>query len=345
MTRIPLGYWPEMDLPAARAAAAAAHARIRKGEDPVRHREITTGTTFAAVRESFLAVHGRGLRKTTLEGYRAVLTRADVARWDIRPINTITRAEVLRITDNLRAAGKTGMARKLETVLVGLFNFALERDMVSVNPAQAKVRRGRTGKRSDAPKPRTRALSDDEIVTFWEMDRAPVLEVLQLLLKMILVTGQRPGDVRLMEWRDVDLKTASWRIPASKYKSGVAHTVPLSTLALDLMRRARELGHHDGFVFANERKPFHRASLTGALRTWFALRPDMVPFTGHDLRRSCRTGMSRIGISRDTAERCIGHVVGSAVERVYDTHSYEREKREALEHWGAHVQGLVDLFT
>src|SRR5262249_20397405 len=161
------------------------------------------------------------------------------------------------------------------------------------------------------------------------------------LLKMVLVTGQRPGDVRLMEWRDVNLKTATWRVPGPKYKTGEAHIVPLSTFALDLLQRARELSP-DGAVFSDRRKPFHPRSLTGALRRWFELRPDVEHFTAHDLRRSCRTGLSRIGVSRDIAERCIGHVVGSAVERVYDQHSYEREKREALERWGEHVRGLVD---
>ena len=64
-------------------------------------------------------------------------------------------------------------------------------------------------------------------------------------------------------------------------------------------------------------------------------------FTVHDLRRTMRTGLAKLGVSRDMAERTIGHLVGSTIERTYDVHEYEKERRDALEKWSTHVAAVL----
>lgn len=67
--------------------------------------------------------------------------------------------------------------------------------------------------------------------------------------------------------------------------------------------------------------------------------PDPRP-TCHDLRRTLRTGLARLKVPRDVAERCLNHALPE-IEAIYNTHDYEDERREALARWGAHVAGLV----
>jgi integrase len=68
---------------------------------------------------------------------------------------------------------------------------------------------------------------------------------------------------------------------------------------------------------------------------------DIGQFTVHDLRRTMRTGLSALGVSSETAERTIGHPVGSDIQRTYDVHHFEKERRDALEKWAAHVAAVV----
>ena len=62
--------------------------------------------------------------------------------------------------------------------------------------------------------------------------------------------------------------------------------------------------------------------------------------TAHDLRRTLRTGLGRLGVAPHIAERCLNHSLGH-IETTYDTHDYFTERAEALARWGAHVSGLV----
>ncbi len=62
----------------------------------------------------------------------------------------------------------------------------------------------------------------------------------------------------------------------------------------------------------------------------------------HDIRRTARTGMTRLGVPRDHAEAAINHISGrTALERTYDRHDYAPEILAALATWQGHVAGLV----
>jgi integrase len=68
----------------------------------------------------------------------------------------------------------------------------------------------------------------------------------------------------------------------------------------------------------------------------------IAPWRWHDLRRTCRTGLARLGIDRLHAERALNHISGqSRLERTYDTHDYEAETLAALRRWQKHVAALV----
>jgi integrase len=337
-TRIALGSLAQMSLADARTAATAMQRQIKSGVDPLAQRRApgapASVSPFSAVCSDYLATVKPKLRPTTLEGYASVLRRPDLAAWSERPIDKISRADVMRVTDRLVREGKAFMARRMTRTLSALFNYALERELVGINPAQPRVR----GKRDDALKPRERVLSDDELVAFWlGIDLSPMSEGMRALLKVVLATGQRPGDCRLMEHQDVDLATGLWTIPAHKHKSRKQHVVPLSPLAVETLRRVEKRG---SYVFTESGQPYNRGTLSRAVATW-QKQSGARRFTVHDLRRTARTVLARIGVSHEVAERVVGHVVGSAVSRVYDRHDYEAEKRDALNKLGAHLYALA----
>lgn len=86
-------------------------------------------------------------------------------------------------------------------------------------------------------------------------------------------------------------------------------------------------------------------ALVAGMRKLFAGKTPLLSFPDprpvvHDLRRTLRTGLARLRVPRDVAERCLNHALPE-IEAVYNTHDYLDERREAMQRWGAHVAGLV----
>lgn len=155
---------------------------------------------------------------------------------------------------------------------------------------------------------------------------------------------QRPGEVSGMHDDEIDIDNGLWIIPGARTKVGRDLAVPLSTEAVEVIERARALrqcGDKAAPIFG-----ISRMALSQAMRR-LCLRINLMSATPHDLRRTGRTALTqeRLSISHETAERVIGHLVGSSVSRVYDRNAYLREKRIALERWAALVRTIVNCQT
>jgi integrase len=215
--------------------------------------------------------------------------------------------------------------------LRALFNWAVQHDFTTVNPTIGI-------KRPTKEKPKERILSDDELVGVWnacDVLHFPAKEY----FRFMILCGQRRDDVRCMRWREIDLENGNWVIPGSRYKNGRAHLVPLTE---DMTRLLRELPVKEcgGYVF----------STTGGKSPYSNLQKpkqildrncDIEPWTIHDLRRTLRTGLSRLGTRPDVSERVIGHMVGGILGITYDHYEFRSEKIAALRAWGEHVKSCV----
>ena len=141
---------------------------------------------------------------------------------------------------------------------------------------------------------------------------------------------------------EVDLESGRWTIPGARTKNRQGYTLPLSPLALAELHTVWPnedpepghfiLGRAGGSGFRGFGKLKARIDESSRVQAW----------RWHDLRRTARTGMTRLGVPRDHAEAAINHISGrSALERTYDRHDYAPEVIAALTLWQAHVAGLV----
>jgi integrase len=214
--------------------------------------------------------------------------------------------------------------------LASALNWYAGRDDDYTPPRLSKLKR--------ASQARDRVLTEDEIRAIW-----PVAEangVFGAVVRLLLLTGQRRGDVYGMTWGELDKDV--WTIPARRYKTGRAHVVPLSGAALEIVRAQPRSA---GLVFPGK----HGIPLTTSSRRKLTLDAVITKANGkalphwtiHDLRRTARTLMSRAGVRPDVAERVVGHVI-QGVEGVYDRHTYEAEKRDALEKLAAMVERILN---
>jgi integrase len=126
-------------------------------------------------------------------------------------------------------------------------------------------------------------------------------------------------------------------------KENKPHEVPLSDIALDILKAApRVAGSH--FVLTNNSGASPASGYSRGKDRIDALLPAaMSPWRLHDLRRTCASGMARLGINLPVVEKCLNHVSGSfrGIVGVYQHHSFADEKRAALQAWGQHIDALV----
>ncbi len=259
-------------------------------------------------------------------------------QWKGRDARTIEPHEVIELLDRIVDRGSHVMANRVAAILTQLFKFGIHRRIVKASPVQLLYRPG--GKE----KPRERSLADDELKAFLADPKAATrYERLAHALVVLLLTGQRRGELALARWRDVDLAAKTWTIPAENSKTGRGHVVPLSDWAVRELETLKQMAKKSAFVLpANGgSRPIDAKQLTrGVARCQTRMKKLGVDaFTLHDLRRTCRTGLARLKIAPHIAERVLNHAQ-EKIPGTYDVHDYLDEKRDALEKWAAHLAGL-----
>jgi integrase len=143
--------------------------------------------------------------------------------------------------------------------------------------------------------------------------------------------------VARLTWDELDLAGRLWTIPSSRTKNGKPHIVHLSHEAVALLRRVPRRGR---FVF----------SLSGAkaFQSFSAAKRELDNLSGvsdwrlHDLRRTCVSGMARLGVAPHVADKVLNHQTGtiSGVAAIYQRHEFLEERKDALERWSAHIAAL-----
>jgi integrase len=166
-------------------------------------------------------------------------------------------------------------------------------------------------------------------------------ESVRMVFRFMLATGQRKGEVVGAEWDEFDLNTGWWTIPEEKAKNGLPHRVPLSPLTLKLLREIRKADTESGFLFPNSQrdKSIRDDAVSKAVRrNESAL--NIPHFTPHDLRRTVASHMASAGVSRLEISKILNHV-DSGVTAVYDRHSYDTNKKKALNAWARQLEAIT----
>lgn len=330
--RYTIGRWPDWTALAAVREARELRQRIDRGEDPLTERkqikaaaaqpEPEAEKTVAAVLDEFIAVHvQKRLRRP--DHYRSAFERLVKPAIGSVSIYSLRRSEIAPMLDAIEKRNGPAMADQVLAYLSSCFNWYAARDDDFALPRLRGLRRrrGRGG--------RDRTLTDEEIRTIWRATEGA--GDFGAVVRFLLLTGQRSGDVFGMEW--AELEGASWTIPGERYKTGKAHTVELSKQAMGIVEAQPRIGQlvFPGRGAVRMRGISSRRDVLDRLVTKANGNKALPNWTLHDCRRTARSLMARAGVRPDIAERVVGHVVGNTVGRIYDRHSYADEKREALE--------------
>ena len=332
-----IGRYPVIDLKAARELASKALRAVAEGRDPAHERKLLRSAgadTFGSVAALFLERHGRTYRKSTLANTVSLLDRHVLPRWNALPLAQIRRRDVIALLDEIADGGAPVSANRVLAAVRKMFAWAITRDIVDASPCVGVSR-------PHAERARDRVLTDDELRGVWlasERLGGPFAALVQLLV----LTGQRRGEVAGMRWDELDLDAAKpvWRLSAERCKNRRPHEVPLSRAAASLLEPLPRVGD---FVLT-ARNGTAIAGFSKFKRELDALLPAGTPaWTLHDVRRSVATGLARLGVALPVIEKLLNHAGGSfgGVVGVYQRHDFADEKRAALDLWAAHVGRLV----
>lgn len=332
MRRIRVGSWPILSLRDAREKAREILRLIELGEFDQKEPEEERVLTLAEVIPQFIDLYAKP-RTRDWRGSEIVLQKFS-SLYD-RPVDQIKRSDIVRVLDGLVAAGTPTRANRALSAIKKLMNWCIDRGTVETSPvAHLKMPTKEVA--------RDRVLSTDELRLCWQMAEAegfPFAPCIQLLV----LTGQRRGEVSGMRWSELDFENAIWTIPAKRAKNGSAHMVPLAPLALQVIRLVPRYLDSD-FVFTTTGRTaisgFGR--LKGRLDAAFG--PDAEDWRVHDLRRTVATNMAMLKVQPQVIEAVLNHKSGlvSGVAAIYNRHSYLDEKREALEAWANRVAEIID---
>jgi len=321
--RVTLGRYPVLSLANARDRAKAVLFDATQGNDPADAiRARRAAETFGELAELYVERHAKPNKKSWQEDKRQ-LNKDILPAWKNRKAGDIRRADVLNILDSIVDRGAPIQANRTLALISRVFTFAIERGVVETNPAY----RVKPPAREYSCQ---RVLTDDEIRAFWKALDGEA-QLMASTFKLRLLTAQR--GVEVLSMRKDDLDGSWWTIPAVVAKTGEAHRVPLSPEAMAVLEGVLPLSGISEWVFPS-RRGGHLRSLQKSARE--IRKRAGFHFTPHDLRRTAATHMARMGVSRFMIGRILNHADRS-ITSVYDRASYDDEKREALEAWGAHV--------
>ena len=327
--RLTLGRWPSMSLSTAREAWRNARTTIDKGESP-KHQRPAQASSFVAVADEWLKrdqAHNRSYAVVKRNIERCVLPA-----WEGRQISTIGRRDINDLIDAVADRGAVTMARRLHAYLHRLFRWAVGRGILETNPMAHLPKPG-------SEIPRDRVLTDSELAQVFKnatkLRPTPYGPMYQLLI----LTGARRTEIAALRWSEI--KDDTIILGRDRTKAGEVHSIPLSPQALAILKQLPRIGPSDFVFTVTGRNP--AVDFSGTKRRLDAI-TKIPPWRIHDLRRTTATGLQRLGINLQVIEAVLGHVGGSrsGIVGVYQRHSFDAEKRTALEAWAREVERIVD---
>jgi integrase len=255
------------------------------------------------------------------------------------------------IRDLLRGIYKRNAVRQADCVrsyLMAAYNYGLKAEFdvkresstsyrLSFNPVAAipRIQPIRAGDRN---------LSQAEIHTLWNaLDDAPCNAFSRTVLRLLLVTGQRVQEVTGMRWDELDLNTQLWRLPSNRTKNKQPHTLPLTDLAIELLDPLRQWQGISEFVFPHRTdpsQPMPWRSITWAT-SQLCKQLDIPSFSPKDLRRTVKSRMADVPISKEIRDRIQNHALHDVSSKHYDRANYLPQMREAMTQWDSWLRGTI----
>jgi integrase len=339
--KVALGRYPDLTLKAARAKRDDLAAQVADGKSPAQ--EIKRAKAGGVGNPTLLEFGERYFQEQVVRNWkdpahiRRYLDNEIYPKLGDKLLKDITALDVQAIVYRKRDNGRVAAAMQLRGVMKQLFDYALEVQQVSMNPAAMVATRyiGKARKRS-------RVLTQQEMRLYLHtIYQSNIRRQFKLALHILLLTLSRKSELLHARWQHVDFTTGEWLIPQENAKTGKPHIVYMSTQVVAMFQELKELAGASDLVLPGRgsiTKPFAANALNKALD---GLTFDMDPLTIHDLRRTGATLLTEKGFNRDVIEKALSHEK-QGIRAVYILAEHAAERKRMLQWWADYVDAIAN---
>lgn len=337
--RLSHGVYPAVTLAQARAKREDARALLRRGVDPGAAKRANR----RAVGDDFETVAREWLKKQSL----ADATR-DKTLWMLesfvfpaigaRAIGKITAPDLLDdVLQPLDARGIAETAHRTRQVISRVFRYAVVTRRADTDPTYAL-----RGALAPVKPVSHAALTEPDAVggLLRAIDgyqgAAPTVAALRLTPLLFV----RPLELRSMEWAELDLRGALWRIPAGKMKMRREHLVPLSKQALAILKSIQPVTGEGRYCFPSLRtfdRPLSENTINGALRRLGYATEEM---TAHGFRSTASTLLHELGFDTRVIEVQLAHADPDQTRGIYNRAKYLPQRKKLMQAWADYLDKL-----
>lgn len=335
-----LGTYPDVSLAQARERRDVARKCLTDGADPgekAKAESQAAADTFEAVAREWFAKHQPLWAESHATKIIERLQR-DVFPWiGSVPVRDVTAPVILEVLRRIESRGAIETAHRAQQNIGQVLRYAIATGRATRNPA-ADLKGALT------PVKHTHYAAIVEpaeigalLRALWGYDGRPETCA---ALKLAPLTFVRPGELRRMEWVEIDLEAATWKIPAHKMKGRREHVVPLSLEAVEILRNLQPLTGSGRYVFpalGSSTLPMSANTVNAALHRLGYTKDEM---TGHGFRALASTRLNELGFSRDAIERQLSHADRDKVRAAYDHSTHLQERRKMMQAWASYLDGL-----
>lgn len=337
-----IGVYPDISLAQARSRREEAKKLLLEGKDPGQERKLEKLSRQLEVESSFEAIarewYTRRFDRWSVS-YREEMMRTfekDVFPFiGHRPIKDIKPLELLEVLSKLETRGATEKARKVRQRCGEVWKYAIVTGHAEYNPAPDLAS--------------ALVVHEKEHYAFLMKDELPdflrTLEtysgsiLVKIAMKLTMLTGVRPGELRKAEWSEFDFEKQLWHIPKERMKMGRPHMVPLSNQVIDLLNQLRPITSIHSLLFPGRndpKKPMSDMALTVLVRRiGYSGR-----VTGHGFRHTMSTILHEQGFNTAWIETQLAHVDKNSIRGTYNHAQYLEGRREMMQWYADYIDSL-----
>lgn len=342
--RLTFKTYPEVSLADARHRRDDARKLIANGVDPAsiikaqKEEKVVSETTFEKVAREWFSKNEPVWSDSHCKTVKSRLERDVYPIIGARAIAEITRGEVIALIRRVEARGVIETADRIKIYCGQIFRYALNLELIPHNPVtdmRDVLTKRESGHHAAITDPKKLAglmrAIDDFDGSF----------MVKCALRIAPLVFARPGELRQMEWSEIDFDTVQWNIPAEKMKMKTPHLVPLSKQVVAVLKELHPLTGNGKYVFPNHRtgeRPMSEVALLAALRRMGYSKEEMTP---HGFRATARTILDEVlQVRPDFIEHQLAHAVKDPNGRAYNRTAHLDERKKMMQIWADYLDGL-----
>lgn len=343
-----LGPYPDVPLALARERAQEVRELVERGIHPAEHRreqreELRRLQPFSALANEWLEKKWPVWGETQRQKVESLLRRDILPQIGDVPVKSLMPAEILIALRRIEARGAHYAAKTALQICGQILRYG-----VATGQAERDSAADLRGALIPQPVKHYPALTDPKDVARLavSIDNYSGTLVVRCALRLAMLLFVRPGELRRMEWTELDFEKKEWRVPAEKMKMRRPHIVPLSRQAIEILEEIRPHTGRGQYVFPGRTpsRPLSENGLGVALKT--------MGFTGeqaqtaHGFRSIASTNLNEQGWNRDVIERQLAHTEENSVRAAYNYADHLPERREMMQHYADWIDKLkADLLA